>query len=72
MGNGVLQCYIGSRPYRFPPPPQVALPSLAPNPNNSGKGKDKGKGKEKGKNNGSGDSGNNSRGAPMWPSFYNP
>jgi hypothetical protein len=47
-----------------------------PNPNNSGKGKGKGKGKVKGKNNSYDDSdnnsGNNSRGAPVWFSFYNP
>jgi hypothetical protein len=44
-----------------------------PNPNNSGKGKDKGKGKGKAKNNDSGsNNGDNGRGAPAWPSFYNP
>jgi hypothetical protein len=48
----------------------------APNPNNDDKCKGKGKGKVKGKNNGFGGSDNNSgnisRGAPTWPSFYNP
>jgi hypothetical protein len=49
------------------------LPLLPPNPNNDGKGKGKGKRKGKGKNNGSGNnSGDNSRGAPVCPSFYNP
>jgi hypothetical protein len=47
--------------------PLVAPPPSALNPNNGGKGKGKGKGN----NNGSGDSGNNSRGTPVWPSFYN-
>jgi hypothetical protein len=63
-------------PPQEPPCPLAAPPPPAPNTNNGGKGKGKGKGKAKGKNNGSGGSGNNSsnnnRGAPTWPSFYNP
>jgi hypothetical protein len=59
-------------PPQEPPCPPAAPPSLAPNTNNGGKGKGKGKRKGKGKNNGSGDSSNNNRGAPTWPSFYNP
>jgi hypothetical protein len=61
-------------PQQEPPCPQAAPPPSVPNPNNGGKGKGKGKekGKGKGKNNGSGGSSNNSRGAPAWPSFYNP
>jgi hypothetical protein len=43
-----------------------------PHPNNNGKGKGMGKEKGKGKNNGSDGSGNNSRGNPAWPSYYNP
>jgi hypothetical protein len=42
------------------------------NPNIGGKGKGKGNGKGKDKNNGSGNNNsNNSKGTPMWPSFYN-
>jgi hypothetical protein len=58
-----------------PPPQELACPQVAPppprapNPNNGGKGKGKDKGKGKGKNIGFG---NNSKGAPAWPSFYNP
>jgi hypothetical protein len=61
-------------PQQEPPCSQVASPPPVPNPNTGGKGKGKEKGK--GKNNHSGgfgnSSGNNSRGAPVWSSFYNP
>jgi hypothetical protein len=60
-------------PQQEPPCPPVAPPPPAPNNNNGSKGKGKGKGKGKDKNNGSGNNNsNNNRGAPMWPSFYNP
>jgi hypothetical protein len=74
-GGHPLQQQLPPRPPQQEQPcSQAGPPPHVPNPKTGGNGK--GKGKWKCKNNDSGgsgnSSGNNSRGAPVWPSFYDP